>query len=276
MGNRATEPGRLVQSNTPSMNFHVRMAALLGTISVLSPFVRADITARGSDSTIHVVKALAAAFEADTGKHMSLEGGGSGAGVKALVAGEVTLAFLSRDLTPDETASGLVGYSYAKDGVAVIVNKGNPVADLSLAALKDIFTGKTSEWPGGGPIAVFNRNAESGTREVFKDRVLGKDAFTDKAMIKHDGVLLETVAKIPSSVAFTSLGEAEGDTVKVLSVNGILPTPATLKDGTYPIARTPTLATKGAASGDEKAFIDFVLSPKGQAVAAKEGLVALH
>lgn len=182
----------------------VRTIIIFSTCATLSTLARAELTARGSDSTLHVVKALAAAFEADTGKQVTLEGGGSGAGVKALGSGEVTLAFLSRTLTADETASGLVGYSYAKDGVVVIVHKDNPVKDLSLASLKDIFTGKTTEWPAGNPIAVFNRNADSGTREVFKDRVLGKDAFTENATVKHDGVLLGTVAKIPSAVAFTS------------------------------------------------------------------------
>jgi phosphate transport system substrate-binding protein len=266
----------MIPTITLTMKTLVRAIALLGAITTFPALAHADITARGSDSTIHVVKALAAAFEADSGKHIALEGGGSGAGVKALGSGEVSLAFLSRTLTTDETASGLVGYSYAKDGVVVIVHKDNPVSNLSLADLKDIFTGKTTAWPSGGPIAPFNRNADSGTREVFKDRVLGKDAFTDKATVKHDGVLLGTVAKIPSSVAFMSLGEADASVVKIISVNGINPTIATLKDGTYPISRTPTLATKGDASGDEKAFIDFALSPKGQAVVVKEGLVAIR
>jgi phosphate transport system substrate-binding protein len=266
----------MINPITALMKNIVRTVVLFSTFATLSTLAQAEITARGSDSTIHVVKALAAAFEADTGKHITLEGGGSGAGVKALGAAEVTLAFLSRTLNADETASGLVGYSYAKDGVVVIVHKDNPVKDLSMANLKDIFTGKTTEWPAGNAIAVFNRNADSGTREVFKDRVLGKDAFTENATVKHDGILLSTVARIPSAVAFTSLGEADANVVKVISVNGINPTVATLKDGSYPIARTPTLATKGEAAGDEKAFIDFALSPKGQAIVAKEGLVAIR
>jgi phosphate transport system substrate-binding protein len=256
-------------------NLTVSVALICLTIAP-APLAQAAITARGSDSTLHVVKALAAAFETETGKQITLEGGGSGAGVKAVSAGEVTLAFLSRNLSSDETASGLVGYSYAKDGVAVIVNKGNTADNLSIADLKDIFTGKTSQWPDGRPVVVLNRNVDSGTREVFKDRVLGKDDFSPKAMIKHDGVLLDSVAKIATAVAFTSVGEANGSIIKVISVNNIMPSPATLKDGTYPIARTPTLATKGEATGDEKAFIDFVLGPKGQEVVAKEGLVALR
>ena len=238
--------------------------------------LEAQIKARGSDSTLHVVKALAAAYEAETGKKANLEGGGSAAGVKGLQAGEVTLAFLSRELKSAEKDAGLIGAPYAVDGVVVIVHKNNPVGNLSVAELKDLFTGKTASWPDGKPVVLFNRNADSGTREVFQEHVLGKDTFSDKAVVKHDGVLVSSVAKIPTSVAYTSLGEADETKVKVLSANNIKPSSQTLKDKTYPIARTPTLATKGAPTGEEKAFIDFVLSPKGQAVVAKEGLVPLQ
>jgi phosphate transport system substrate-binding protein len=247
------------------------LAALVAAVAATA--ARAEIKARGSDSTLHVLKALAAGFEADTGKKIALEGGGSGAGAKALAAGEVTLAFLSRELNDAEKKSGLAGQPYAKDGVAVIVNKGNPVAGFTVAELKDVFTGKTTTWADGRPVVAFNRNADSGTREVFQERVLGKEAFSPAAAIKHDGVIISSVEKIPTTIAFTSLGEVDAAKVRVVPIAGVAPTAATLKDGTYPIARTPTLATKGHAAGDEKAFIDFVLGAKGQAIVAKEGLV---
>jgi phosphate transport system substrate-binding protein len=251
---------------------------LLTAITICLPAVsaRADIKARGSDSTLHVIKALATAFEAESGRKVACEGGGSGAGAKAVIAGEVTLAFLSRDLNAAEKAAGLVGTGYAKDGVAVIVHRTNPVAGFTVAELKDIFTGRTAAWADGKPVVVFNRNTNSGTREVFQDLVLGKEAFSPKAAVKHDGVLVGTVEKIPTAVAYTSLGEADAAKVKIVPIAGITPNAATLKDGTYPIARTPTLATKGAATGDEKAFIDFVLSAKGQAIVVATGLSAIQ
>jgi phosphate transport system substrate-binding protein len=256
------------------MKTSLRLLAAIAALSAVT-FARAEIKARGSDSTLHVVKALAAAFTADTGKSVAIEGGGSGAGAKGAIAGEITLAFLSRDLNAAEKTGGLVGYAYAKDGVAVIVHKDNTVAGLSVAELKDLFTGKTASWADGKPVVAFNRNADSGTREVFQEHVLGKDAFSPKAAVKHDGVLIGSVEKIASAVAFTSLGEADESKVRIVPIAGVKPTVATLKDGTYPIVRTPTLATKGEAAGDEKAFIDFVLGPKGQAIVTKEGLVAL-
>ena len=239
--------------------------------------LKAEVNARGSDSTLHVLKALAAAYEADSGKKVNLQGGGSGAGAKSLAAGEVTLAFLSRELNDAEKAAGLAGKAYALDGVAIIVHKDNPTANVTLAELKDLFTGKTTAWSDGKPVVPFNRNTDSGTREVFQEKVLGKDvAFSPTAAIKHDGVLVSSVSKIPTSVAYASLAEADETQVKILTVNGIKPSAATLKDKTYPIGRTPTLATKGEAAGEEKAFIDFVLSAKGQAVVAKEGLVPIQ
>ncbi|MEO7702701.1 MAG: substrate-binding domain-containing protein [Opitutus sp.] len=249
------------------------LAALLA--ASFTTLARADIKARGSDSTIHVVQALAAAFEASTGKKVAVEGGGSGAGAKAAIAGDVTLAFLSRDLNAAERTAGLVGTAYAKDGVAVIVHKSNGVTGFTVAELKDIFTGKTAAWANGADVVAFNRNSDSGTREVFQEQVLGKEAISSKAAIKHDGIIVGSVQKIPSAVAYTSLGEADESKVKIVPIAGIKPTNTTLKDGTYPICRTPTLATKGAADGDEKAFIDFVLSAKGQEIVEKNGLVAV-
>jgi phosphate transport system substrate-binding protein len=255
--------------------FTTLTAGLSAAILLCGFPLKADVNACGSDSTMHVLKALAAAYEADSGKKVSLQGGGSGAGAKALEAGEVTLAFLSRGLNDAEIAAGLVGKQYAVDGVAVIVNKANPTTDLSVAALKDLFTGKTSTWSDGKPVVPFNRNTDSGTREVFQEKVLGKDGFAATAAIKHDGVLVSTVSKIPTAVAYSSLAEADEAQIKIVTVNGVKPSAATLKDKTYSISRTPTLATKGEASGEEKAFIDFVLSAKGQAIVAHEGLVPL-
>lgn len=247
--------------------------ALLGLC--ISP-VSAQITARGSDSTLHVLKALAEAFAKDGGKTIKIEGGGSGAGAKAATAGEVQLAFLSRAVSTSEKDAGLVGVPYAIDGVAVIANKANPQADITVAELKGLFTGSAEAWKDGKPAVLFNRNADSGTREVFQEMVLGKEAkFTDKAAVKHDGLLISSVTKIPAALAYTSVGEVDESAVKVLTVNGIKASAETLRNKSYPISRTPTLATKGEATGDVKAFIDFVVGPKGQAVVEAQKFVKI-
>ncbi|MEW6197814.1 MAG: phosphate ABC transporter substrate-binding protein [Planctomycetota bacterium] len=233
-----------------------------------------EITARGSDSTLGLVKALAEAFQKASGTIIRLEGGGSGAGAEACMAGQVQLAFLSRDLKEEEKKGGLVGVAYAHDAVAVIVNPANPTNELTKAQLHDLFTGANGQWSDGKPVVLFNRNENSGTRECFQHAVLGKDAFGPKATVKHDAALLSTVAKVPTAVGYTSAGEVN-NTVKVLNIDGVAPTPESIRSGKYPICRTLTLATKGAPSGDVKAFIDFVLSDQGQKIVADTGYVPI-
>jgi phosphate transport system substrate-binding protein len=249
----------------------VILGAAVGSLSS-----QAAITARGSDSTIAIVKALAAAFQQKSGTAVQVDGGGSGAGAKAAIAGEVQLAFLSRALDAKEIEGGLVGVAYASDAVAVIVHKDNPVNNLTLAELKNYFTGAATDWPDGRPVVLYNRNSDSGTREIFQDKVLGKGvAFSPTAAVKHDGVLLGSVAKIPATLAYDGFGHADPKVVKLVSVNGVAPSPETIRSSAYPLTRTPTLATKGEAAGEVKAFIDFTLSPEGQAVVAANGLLTL-
>jgi phosphate transport system substrate-binding protein len=253
-----------------------RFLALLIGVTLTANFSFAAITARGSDSTIKIVRALAEAFQQKSGITVQVDGGGSGAGAKAAIAGEVQLAFLSRALDAKEKEDGLLGTAYATDAVVVIVHKDNPVSNMTLAELKDYFTGTTAAWADGRPVVVYNRNADSGTREIFQDKVLGKGvAFSPTAAIKHDGVLLGSVAKIPASLAYDGFGHADPKLVKIISVNGVAPSPETIRSSAYSLTRTPTLATKGEAAGEVKSFIDFVLSAEGQAIVTGNGLLAL-
>ncbi len=242
-------------------------------VTLLTSSGQAQIKARGSDSTLHVLKALATAYAADSGKNVIVEGGGSGAGAKGLIKGEVSLAFLSRELKADEKTAGLIGYNYASDGVVIIINTTNPATNLTQAELKNIFTGQTPAWPDGKPIVLFNRNADSGTREVFQEKILGPDAFSARAMVKHDGVIISSLGKLPGAIDYTSFGEVDATKTKVLMIDGIQASATAIRDGSYPISRHPILATKGEATGEEKAFIDFVLGAKGQAIVRQTGLV---
>jgi phosphate transport system substrate-binding protein len=162
------------------------------------------------------------------------------------------------------------------DAVAVVVNKSNPLDEITIEQLKDIFSGKTDKWPSGDPVTAFNRNEDSGTRELFTERVMGgKDAkFGEKVTVKHDGVLLSSVAKIPNAIGYTSLGETN-DTVKVLKVTGVEPTAETIQSGKYPLARTLTFATKGDASTDVAAFFTFIASDSGKKIVTDNHYVPL-
>ncbi len=257
--------------------FVTGLAAFLVWGLTYGPCSAAGIVARGSDSTINVVKALVKAFGEDGGAAIKVEGGGSSKGAAACIAGDVNLAFMSRGPKSKETSAGLVAVPYAIDGVAIIVNPKNPTSDISKASLKEIFIGKKTKWENGKPVMALNRPATSGTREVFQGKVLGKGvAFGPKVAVKHDKAAHMTVAKVVTAVAYTSAGALkEGENLKVLTVDGVNPEPKTLRDGSYPIARTLHFGTKGEASGDIKAFLDFVKSGKGQAVIQQEGFVTL-
>jgi len=236
----------------------------------------AEIKAQGSDTTSKLVQALADAYKADGGDTVSIQGGGSSVGAKACLAGDVELAFLSRGLKDDEKSGGLVGVSYAKDGVAVVVNKANVKEDVTIEELKAIFTGTKTAWDNNDPIMAFNRNTDSGTRELFQEKILGKGVeFGANAAVKHDAALIPAVTKIPTSIGYTSIGELAGADVKVLKIGGIAGTEATVKDGTYALAKTLTFATKGTPSVDVQKFIDFVLSEKGQKIIAEKGFVSI-
>jgi len=234
------------------------------------------ITARGSDSTTDVVKALAEAYKAKSGQEVKVEGGGSGKGVKDCLAGEVDIAVLSRDLKAKEKTEGLVGVAYALDAVAIVVNKANTVEGLTLEQLKDFYTGKTTTWPDGKPVLALTRPDGSGTRECFTHFVLGEAKLSEKVVVKHEKAIDATVSKAVTAVAYNSAGAVATDAnIKVVKVNGVLPTPATIRDKSYPICRELTLATKGEPKADAKAFLDFVLSADGQKIVQAQSYVPM-
>jgi phosphate transport system substrate-binding protein len=236
-----------------------------------------EIVARGSDSTIAVVQALADAFKQKSGVTIKVEGGGSSKGAKACLAGEVPLAFMSRAPKAKEADAGLVAIAYAIDGVAVIVNQNNPNNDIGIDLLKSIYTGQVTKWSDGKPVMAVNRPASSGTREVFQKKVLGKGVdFSPRIAIKHDKAAQITISKAITAIGYTSAGAlSDQSKLKVLTVGGVAPAPETLRNGTYPITRTLHFATKGAPSGKVKEFLDFVESDQGREIIAQVGFVTL-
>jgi phosphate transport system substrate-binding protein len=252
--------------------------SLLFAVLIVTNAIADEIVARGSDSTITVVQALAEAYKAKTGTAIKIEGGGSSKGAKDCLAGQVDLAFMSREPKDEEVKAGLVAVPYAVDAVAVIVNKANPVNDLTMEQLKAIFTGEMKQWPDGKPILALIRPSTSGTREVFEEKVLGHGSqFDPNLQVKHDKVGIDTVSKAVTAIAFTSFGEVINNAeVKIVTVNGIKPLPGTLRDKSYPISRTPHFATKGEAKDEIKPFLKFVTSDEGQKIVKNAGFVELH
>ncbi len=154
------------------------------------------------------------------------------------------------------------------------------VDDLTMDQVRDIFSGKITNWKevGGAdqPIIVVSREEGSGTRAAFEEMVMGKDVLiTDTAILQpSNGAIRTTVSTTPHSIGFLSMGYID-DTVVAIKVNGVEPSEENAANGSFPIVRPLNLITSGEPAGAVKAFLDFILSPDGQAIVVEEGYIAV-
>jgi phosphate transport system substrate-binding protein len=219
----------------------------------------------GSSTILPLVTAAAAAYEEKyPGFKVGVQGGGSSAGIEAAITGASQIGTSSRDLKGFETKQGLVDTVIAIDAIAIIVNPSNRVHTLSQKQVTDIFTGKVVNWKevGGAdlPIVLINRDEASGTREAFGKKVLAGAVFSKDAVVQPgSGQVRSIVGSTPAAIGYMSLGYVTKD-VKVIKYDGVIPSKATLKKGTYKLQRELHFFTKGKPTGDAKKFVDYVLS----------------
>ncbi|ATW23869.1 phosphate ABC transporter substrate-binding protein [Candidatus Formimonas warabiya] len=235
-----------------------------------------NIQLAGSTSVQPLAEELANVFmEKNPGVKIDVQGGGSGAGIKAAAEGVANIGMSSRELKEDEGGLGLVPTVIAKDGIAVIVNSANKVEGLTKDQIKGIFTGEITNWEAVGgdsaPIVVINREEGSGTRDAFQELVLGADAkFTDSAAIQNStGAVRTAVSSDANAVGFISLGSLD-DSVKAVKVDGVEASEENVIATTYTISRPFLFLTKGEPTDLAKAFTDWVLSAEGQEVVGEE------
>ena len=232
------------------------------------PALSGTVSTNGSTSMEKVIGALSEQFMADNGGvTVTYDATGSGAGIEAASNGSADIGLSSRALKDEETASGLVGTTVALDGIAVIVNAGSKVADLTVEQIAKIFTGEITDWSevGGdaGTISCVGREAGSGTRDGFETITGTKDTCVLAQELTSTGAVIEAVAGNPNAIGYASLSSVEGkDTVKAVTVDGVACSEDTVLDGSYAIQRPFVLVTKdGAAlSAQAQAFFDFATS----------------
>ncbi len=234
----------------------------------------------GSTSMEKVVKGLAEAFmEENGGVTVNYSGTGSGAGVEAAVSGTADIGLASRALKDSEVENGAVAHIVALDGVAIVVNPQNPVADLTVEQIAQIFTGEISNWSelGGAdaPIAVYGREAGSGTRGAFEEIVGVEDVCVYINEYSSTGDMVGSVAGNPNAVGYVSLS-AVNDTVKAISVNGVVCSEETIRNGSYEIQRPFVMITKEGTELSEaaQAFLDYAKSDAAAEIIALAGAVA--
>lgn len=202
---------------------------------------------------------------------------GSSSGIQAVTEGRCDIGLASRDLKEEE-AKDLQGTIVAIDGIGIILHPDNPVSDLTVEQIGKIYTGEITSWQevGGSdaPIVCIGREAASGTRDGFEAVTGTKDHCVYSQELTSTGDVVQTVSGNPNAIGYASVASAN-DTVKLVSVEGVLPTTETIQDGEYRLQRNFVLVTRkdSPLSGAAKEFFDFATSPQADDLITKAGAV---
>jgi phosphate transport system substrate-binding protein len=242
----------------------------------------ARVQVAGSTTIQPHAEALAKAFQTNNSSvTVFVQGGGSSAGVTAVGTGTADIGMSSANLTASQLARypNLKPVPIAVDGLAVIINPQNPVNSLTLNQVRDIFSGSISNWNQvGGPnqqINIVNREIGSGTRDGIQKIVLKNGSFSSRGITQSStGAVRSFVAADPNAIGYISFAEVD-NSVKALGIDGVAPTYASIANGTYPIQRDLLFVTNGDPSVYAKAFLDFTLSPSGQAILKADNVVSI-
>ncbi|NPA28325.1 MAG: phosphate ABC transporter substrate-binding protein [Epsilonproteobacteria bacterium] len=200
---------------------------------------------------------------------ISIEGGGSGVGIKKVGEGLVDIGNSGRGATKEEIKRyNLVLFKWAVDGIGIVVNRDNNISNLTLSQIRDIFSGKIKNWKeiGGKDrrIVVYTRNRSSGTRKVFQKKILGKEDITKDALyVDSNGAMKRAVSVDKRAIGYISAGFIDKN-IKAVAINGVLPTKENIKSKKYPYSRGLYSITKDRPKGLVKAFIDYLYTPHVQ------------
>ena len=252
-----------------------------GAASSAASALSGAVTTGGSTSVESVIGILTEAFrEVQPDVDVTYDPTGSGAGIEAVKNGSTDIGLASRALKDQEKSAGLQETTVALDGIAIIINADSKVADLTVAQIADIFTGKITDWSevGGDPgaISCIGRESGSGTRDGFESITDTKDACKLDQELTSTGGVIEAVAGNPNAIGYASLSAVEGkSTVKALTVGGVACTEATVLDGSYEIQRPFVLVTKQGVtlSAAAQAFFDFATSAAASDLIKNAGAV---
>ena len=246
-------------------------AAITGTVST-----------DGSTSMEKVIGALSESYmAANKDVTVNYNPTGSGAGITAVQEGTCDIGLSSRALKDEEKAAGLQETVLAYDGIAIIVHPDNPVSDLTLEQIAQLYTGEITNWKDVGgndaQVVLIGREAASGTRDGFESITGTKDKCQYRQELTSTGDVITTVSQNPDAIGYASLASIK-DSVKALNVDGVTPSEASVKDGSYKVQRPFVLVTvEGKAlSSAAQSFFDYATSADAADIIAKAGAVAAN
>ncbi|MBP3632266.1 MAG: phosphate ABC transporter substrate-binding protein [Oscillospiraceae bacterium] len=258
------------ESKTDDTKTDDQPAALTGTVST-----------DGSTSMEKVIGALSESFMAqNSGVTVNYNPTGSGSGITAVQEGTCDIGLSSRALKDEEKSAGLKETVLAYDGIAIIVHPDNPVSDLSVEQLAKLYTGEITNWKDVGgndaEVVLIGREAASGTRDGFESITGTKDKCQYRQELTSTGDVITAVSQNPDAIGYASLASVK-DSVKALNVDGVTPSEAAVKDGSYKVQRPFVLVTMEGKelSPAAQAFFDYAISSDAASIIAKAGAVAV-
>ena len=250
---------------------------------------RADtIVIKGSDTLgAKLVPQLAEQFKSQhSGATFDIAAEGSATGFAALIDKTAAIGMASRPAKPEEIANGkakgveMKETTVAYDGIAVIVNSANSIKGLTKKQVEQIFTGEVTDWTAvggsGGKISVYTRNTSSGTYAEFKELAMKKrDYAPDSQKLAGNEQIAQEVSKNPNGVGYVGLAYTKAAGIKVVPIDGAVPSKESVLAKSYPYARPTFYYTNGDPTGAVKEFVDFTIGPEGQKIVEQVGFVPI-
>jgi phosphate transport system substrate-binding protein len=244
------------------------------------------VTISGSDTMFELTSTLAEEYmKENPGFSVKVEGGGTAAGIRQLIKGEIDICTASRNLKPEEAKAladyysslGLV-FLIAKDALSIYIHPENPVQNLTFNQLKKIYTGDIDNWKTVGGVDTLiqpvTRNPNSGTYLYFKDHILDAEEYGDNSLIlPTTREIVKYVEQNINAIGYGGMGYT--GKIKHIKIDGVEPSETNVRNDTYPIIRYLHFFTSKTPGGEVKRFIDWVLSPAGQSVVRKAGFIPL-
>ena len=246
------------------------------------------ISVKGSDTMVIMTQRLAEEYmKAKPGTVVQVNGGGSGTGLAAMINGTTDLAQSSRPMKDSERekieqgrGAKVVETPIALDALGVFVHESNPVKELTVSQVRDIYMGVVKNWSevgdGSSPIILYGRESSSGTYDYFKEHVLEKKDFAPAVQtLQGTAAIMNAVAQDPNAIGYGGIAYAKGVKALPLRAEGasaaIAPTEATVADGSYPLSRSLFFYSTDNSPAGVKEFVDWCLTPEAQALVTRVG-----